>query len=82
MLLEGWAWSMGTPSSRSLSQCFQNNPLKLHHTKLHKNIMIKEAGNRIHLGKIKDYNSEIQDNPIPHFEMIQKHFEFLKTDFD
>ena len=44
--------------------------------------MIKEAGNRIHLGKIKDYNSEIQDNPIPHFEMIQKHFEFLKTDFD
>ena len=42
--------------------------------------MIKDEGNRIHVGKIKDYNSEIQDNPIPHFEMIQKHFVFIKDD--
>jgi len=40
--------------------------------------MIKEEGNRIYLGKIKDYNLEIQDNPIPHFEIIQKHFESWK----
>jgi len=32
--------------------------------------MIKEERNRIHLGKIKDYKSELQDNPIPHFDMI------------
>jgi len=44
--------------------------------------MIKEEGNRIYLGKIKDYNPELQDNPIPHFYMIQKLFEILKTNFD
>jgi len=44
--------------------------------------MIKEEGNKIHLGKIKYYNPELQDNPIPHFKMIQKLFEILKTEFD
>jgi len=54
--------------------------MKMYHTKSHRNTMIKDEGNRIHVGKIKDYNSEIQDNPIPHFEMIQKHFVFIKDD--
>jgi len=44
--------------------------------------MIKEERNRMHLGKIKDYNPKLQDNPIPPFEIIQKLSEILKTDFD
>jgi len=41
---------------------------------------MKEEGNKIQLGKNKDYNLELQDNPIPHFEIIQMLFEILKTD--